>query len=193
MPNLSFLAVTFAIHLALAIWIGGAVFLGAVAAPILFRDAPSRTIAGTLAGRMSLRFGRVKALCMIVLVVAAWLRFRRWEVWNDWIALRAGLIVCACALESIATWGIGPRIREARAAIERAGLDFDGDPEVPRPEVPRPEVSREARADSDNARADSEKDADHPLRVQFRRFHGMGIATQSLAALAAAGALFTFF
>ena len=162
MPSLPFVAVNFVIHLALALWIGGTVFLGALAAPIVFRDAPSRTIAGTLVGRMVDGFAHVKLLCMVVLVAAAVVRFRRWEVWSTWIALRAAFIVSAVVLESAASWVIGPWILAARAAIEEAGLDFD-------------------------------KDTDHPLRKRFRRLHGMAMGLQSLAALAAAGALFTFF
>lgn len=198
MPNLSFVAVTFAIHLALALWIGGTIFLGALAAPSVFRAAPSRTSAGAIVGQMVNGFARMKALCMIVLVAAAWVRFRRWEIWNDWIAVRAAFILAACVFESIATWGIGPRIRAARAAVEEAGLDFD--PQGPRPEIPRPETrrnaavdSKNAAVDSKNARADSGNDTDHPLRKRFRKLHGWVMGLQSLAALAAAGALFTFF
>ncbi len=186
MPNLSFVAVNFAIHLALALWIGGTIFLGALAAPSVFRAAPSRTSAGDIVGQMVNGFARVKVLCMIVLVAAAWVRFRRWEIWGDWIAVRAAFILSACVLESIATWGIGPRIRAARAAVEEAGLDFD-------PEGPRPEIRRNAAVNSKNARADSGNDTDHPLRKRFRKLHGWVMGLQSLAALAAAGALFTFF
>ena len=162
MPNLPFVAISFAIHLALGLWIGGTIFLGALAAPSVFRAAPSRTSAGAIVGQMVNGFARVKALCMIVLVAAAWVRFRRWEMWHDWIAVRAGFIAAACVLESMGTWVIGPRIRGARGAIEEAGLDFD-------------------------------RETDHPLRIRFRRLHGMAMGLQSLAALAAAGALFMFF
>ncbi len=162
MPNVSFVIVSFAIHLALSLWIGGTVFLGALAAPIVFRGAPSRAMAGALVGRMVDGFARVKLACMGVLVVAAWWRFSRWEVWGAWIEWRAALIVSAVVLESAASWGIGPRILAARAAIEEAGLDFD-------------------------------RDTDHPLRIRFRRLHGMVMGLQTLAALAAAGALLMFF
>ena len=82
MPNFAFVSVTFAIHVALALWIGGTLFLGALAAPAIFRGAPSRTAAGEIVGAMVGSFGRVKLVCLVVLILAAWLRFSLWEVWN---------------------------------------------------------------------------------------------------------------
>ncbi len=131
MPNLSFVTVNFAVHLALALWIGGTVFLGVLAAPIVFRGAPTRTIAGTLTGAMVDGFAYMKVGAMIVIVAGAAIRFKRWEVWNGWIGARFAFIVAACVLELAATFLVGPRILAARASIEEAGLDFDGDAEHP--------------------------------------------------------------
>jgi hypothetical protein len=162
LPNLSFVAVSFAIHVALALWIGGTVFLGVLAAPIIFREAPSRTFAGALTGAMVEGFAWIKLGAMSVLAAGAWVRYGRWEVWNGWIGARFALIASACSLELVATFLVGPRILATRAAMKEAGLDFD-------------------------------RDVDHPLRKKFRRLHGAAMGLQSLAALAAAGALFTFF
>jgi uncharacterized membrane protein len=129
---LAFVILSFAVRAALALWIGGTVFLGALAAPAVFRGAPSRTLAGDLVGAMVGAFGKVKLACMAVVVVGAWIRFARWEAWNGWIAGRFTLIAAACLLELLAAWAIAPRIRAAREAIRAAGLDFEGAPTDPR-------------------------------------------------------------
>jgi hypothetical protein len=131
LPNLSFVMVNFAVRLSLALWIGGTVFLGALAAPIVFRRAPTRTIAGALTGEMVDGFAWVKLGAMIVIVAGAVIRFRYWEAWNGWVGARFALIAAACVLELVATFLVGPRILAARASIEEAGLDFDGDTEHP--------------------------------------------------------------
>ncbi len=132
MPDLNFVSISFAVHAALAVWIGGTVFLGALAAPSVFRGAPTRTLAGDLVGAMVAGFARVKIGCMAVLVLGAGVRFVRWEAWNGWIAARFSLIAAACFLELLASYAVAPRIRTAREAIRSAGLDFDGDPADPR-------------------------------------------------------------
>lgn len=132
MPNISFVIVSFAIHLALGLWIGGAVFLGALAAPRVFAAAPSRTVAGEIVGGMVGAFAKLKLACMAVLVLGTWYRYLRWEAWNGFVAARFGLVAAACALEILATYGVGPRIEAARNALRAAGLDFDGDPADPR-------------------------------------------------------------
>lgn len=132
MPDALFVLVSFAIHLALALWIGGAVFLGALAAPRVFAAVPSRTLAGEIVGGMVGAFARLKLACMAALIAGASFRYWRWEVWNGWIAGRFTLIAAACALEMLATYGLGPRIMAAREAVRQAGLDFDGDPADPR-------------------------------------------------------------
>jgi len=131
-PDALFVIVSFAIHLSLALWIGGAVFLGALAAPRVFAAAPSRTLAGEIVGGMVGAFAKLKLACMAVLVFATQFRYARWEAWNEWMAVRFSLIAAACALELVATYGVGPRIMAAREAIAAAGLDFDGDAADPR-------------------------------------------------------------
>lgn len=127
MPNLAFVFVNFAIHVSLAIWIGGTIFLGALAAPRIFESAPTRTLAGEIVGGIVGAFGKVKLACMAALVAGTLIRYFRWEAWNGWIALRLVFIAVACGLEVFATYGIGPRIMQVKAAMSEAGLDFEGD------------------------------------------------------------------
>lgn len=131
MPDTLFVLVSFAIHLSLALWIGGAVFLGALAAPRVFGAASSRTQAGEIVGGLVGEFAKWKLGCMAVLILGTWFRYARWEVWNDWIAARFSLVAAACALEIMATYGVAPRIVAARDELKSAGLDFDGDPAEP--------------------------------------------------------------
>ncbi|MDP3939546.1 MAG: DUF4149 domain-containing protein [Deltaproteobacteria bacterium] len=132
MPDALFVLVSFAVHMSLALWIGGAVFFGALAAPRVFGAAPSRTQAGEIVGGMVGAFAKWKLGCMAVLILGTWFRYARWEAWNDWIAVRFTLVAAACVLEILATHGVGPRIMAAREELHSAGLDFDGDPADPR-------------------------------------------------------------
>jgi hypothetical protein len=89
MPNLGYLAVHALYHLGLAIWIGGAIVLGALVAPRLFRSLP-RSQAGALFGPTLRAFSRVRAVALAVIIIAAALQHLVWERGNvtPWIGLR---------------------------------------------------------------------------------------------------------
>ena len=89
MPNFSYIAVSGAYHLALALWIGGAVALGALAAPELFRRLP-REDAGSIFGSVLRRFARLRLAAVTIALAAAATKRVVWEnhASSIWIALR---------------------------------------------------------------------------------------------------------
>lgn len=89
MPNWAYLVTHAAYHLGLAIWIGGAVVLGALVAPRLFRNLP-RSQAGALFGATLRVFARVRLVALVVVIGAATLQHFVWEsrAATIWIILR---------------------------------------------------------------------------------------------------------
>lgn len=77
-------------------------------------------------------FGRVKLVCIVVLILGASIRYSQWEAWNAWPAARFTFIGLAGALELFAAFVIGPRIMKAKRSVREAGLDFEGNPDDPR-------------------------------------------------------------
>jgi len=76
-----------ALHfIALGLWVGGLAVIGGVVAPLAFKAAPSREVAGALVGGSLRNFGRIEiALALVVLfsavlaqAVGVWGRGVRW-------------------------------------------------------------------------------------------------------------------
>jgi len=88
-PNWIYLVVNAFYHLGLALWIGGAVALGALTAPVLFADLP-RNQAGGIFGSILRRFARVRVLALALIVVGAGAKYVRWETHaaTPWLVLR---------------------------------------------------------------------------------------------------------
>lgn len=100
MPNLTYMFVTFAYHLALAVWIGGAIALGALTAPELFRQLP-RGQAGGIFGPILRRFARLRLAAIVVALAAALTKHFAWETHaaSVWMAARwAALTFLALAV-----------------------------------------------------------------------------------------------
>src|SRR6059036_2555906 len=89
MPNWLHLFVNGLYHLGLALWIGGAIALGALAAPVLFGALP-RQQAGAIFGPTLRRFARLRVLALVLVVVGAGCKFLFYESHAAiiWIALR---------------------------------------------------------------------------------------------------------
>ena len=89
MPNWLYLFVNLLYHLGLAVWIGGAIALGGLAAPILFRSLP-RHQAGAIFGPTLRRFSRVRVAALVLIIVGAGVKALRWEshAATPWIAVR---------------------------------------------------------------------------------------------------------
>jgi Domain of unknown function (DUF4149) len=88
MPNWLHLVTNLAYHLGLALWIGGAVVLGALVAPALFRTLP-RHEAGAIFGPTLRRFARLRIGALVVVLAAAAIKHAVWErTGSVWIGVR---------------------------------------------------------------------------------------------------------
>lgn len=79
MPNWGYMGIDLAWNLALAVWIGGIIVLGALVAPWLFRTMDSRAAAGEVFGGILRRFARLRAVLIPILVLSGGIRFLLWE------------------------------------------------------------------------------------------------------------------
>lgn len=99
MPNWLHLFTNLIYHLGLAIWIGGTIALGALAAPQLFRSLP-RLQAGAVFGPMLRRFARVRLGALVATIAAAAVKHALWEQTSTiWMAARwAALLFMAASV-----------------------------------------------------------------------------------------------
>jgi uncharacterized membrane protein len=99
MPNLFYMTVSFVYHVALALWIGGAIALGALTAPELFRRL-QRADAGAIFGTILRRFSRIRLGAVIVALIAAGVKHVQWErhASSSWIAARWVLLALLSAI-----------------------------------------------------------------------------------------------
>ena len=105
--TLYFDTLQFVFHLALAILVGGALVLGAAAAPAIFASVRSRGEAGAIFGAVLGRYDGLAILCVALIVVTSVLKATAFEVTGApetrlivrWIAL---LILCGATLYSSA-------------------------------------------------------------------------------------------
>jgi hypothetical protein len=99
MPNWLHLFTNLFYHLGLSMWIGGAVVLGALVAPALFRTLP-RAEAGSIFGPALRRFARLRVAALVITIAAAALKFSLWENGGTlWIGIRwAALAAMAAAV-----------------------------------------------------------------------------------------------
>jgi hypothetical protein len=88
-PNWFYLLFNTLYHLGLALWIGGAVALGALTAPALFGALP-RHQAGGIFGTILRRFARVRIGALAAILIGAGAKYVWWETHaaTPWIALR---------------------------------------------------------------------------------------------------------
>jgi len=89
LPNWLYLLFHFLYTLGLAVWIGGAIALGALAAPKLFGALP-RAEAGAIFGPILRRFSRVRLAAIALILIGAVVQHWKWETHasTPWIALR---------------------------------------------------------------------------------------------------------
>ena len=118
METLYFDVLQFVYHLALAILVGGALVLGAAAAPAIFASVKSRGEAGAIFGTVLGRYDGLAILCVVLIVLTSILKASAFEVTGTpetrlvlrWLAL---LVLCGATLYSSA-WA-SPVARSVRA------------------------------------------------------------------------------
>jgi hypothetical protein len=118
MPNLVYMLVNTAYYLALALWIGGAVVLGALVAPELFRQLP-RPQAGGIFGPVLRRFARLRLAAICVAIGAATWKHLAWEshAANVWIALRWTCLALLALGVLYEIFALEPAMGRRRAAM----------------------------------------------------------------------------
>jgi putative copper export protein len=123
MPNWWYILVNSAYLLALSIWIGGVVVLGALTAPVLFRALP-RPDAGALFGPILRRFSRVRLASVVVMIAAALTKFLVWETHasSPWIAIRWTALAIMSASVLYELFGLEPALQSARGTPAFASL-----------------------------------------------------------------------
>jgi hypothetical protein len=100
LPNWVYLIFQLLYDLGLAIWIGGALALGAATAPELFKALPKQQ-AGAIFAPILGRFLRMRAIALLMIVVSAGARFLIWErhAVSFWLIGRwASIVILAWAL-----------------------------------------------------------------------------------------------
>lgn len=131
LPNLPYMVASFLHLLGLAVWLGGIVALGAIAAPVLFRRLP-RPDAGALFGPMLRVFEKV-SLGAAALTVAgaagkAWIGGQHLNVWS---AARMTALGAMVLLLAWAALSVHPAIRAVQEANPRVSeLPEDAPPRV---------------------------------------------------------------
>lgn len=119
-----------ALHfVALGLWVGGLAVIGAVVAPLAFKVAPSREVAGALVGGSLRSFGRIEILCALVALLTAvlaqavgvWGRGVRWP--------RILALLAMVALMLVYTQAVYPPMETLRPHVQAgdvaAKADFD--------------------------------------------------------------------
>jgi hypothetical protein len=122
MPNWSYILIGGLYHLGLALWIGGAVALGALAAPVLFRALP-RPQAGAIFGPTLRRFSRLRVVALLLVVGGAAAKYLLWETHaaTVWLVLRWAAI-------AFMALGLVYEIGWQERAMERLRAQFTDDP-----------------------------------------------------------------
>lgn len=110
---------------ALAFWVGGNLALGALAAPVVFRELQGRSLPGRIFGLILQRFAKVKWMLSLVLVVTTLLRFWLYDIPDPWNLARYGCLFLLLFAHLYHEWGVVPRLQSLRETIG----DFDAAPQ----------------------------------------------------------------
>lgn len=120
MPNWLHILFNGLYHLGLALWIGGAVALGALTAPALFKALPRRD-AGAIFGPILRRFAYLRLAAVALIVIGAALKFLMFETHaaTPWILLRWLMIAFLAAVVLYEIGSMHPRMQ----ALREQGLE----------------------------------------------------------------------
>lgn len=124
MPNWTWLILHFFHTLALGLWVGGIVAVGALTAPAVFGVASSRPEAGRIMASVFRRFDAVIMGCIAVLVATSVLMIAWFGRMSPWYAIEYVAIgmMSSSAIYSCAV--ISPRIRRLRSSGQTGELRF---------------------------------------------------------------------
>ena len=114
MPNWTYLTLHFLHTVALGVWVGGIVAVGAVAAPAVFRTASSREEAGRIMGTVFRRFDGVVMGCILLLMITSPLLVAWFGRLSPWYAIEYVCIAMMSASAIYSAHVVSPRIRRLR-------------------------------------------------------------------------------
>jgi len=118
MPDISYLTLHFFHTLALALWVGGSVAIGAIVAPTAFAELPDRTQAGRVVGRSLRRFDLVVLACIVALVVTSGLMVAWFDRWSAWYAVEYACIGLMSASAIFSMLVLAPRMRRLGSGLD---------------------------------------------------------------------------
>ena len=105
-----------AIRFCLALWVGGTLLI-IVAAPVLFRQIPSRDLAGAVFGEILRRFEAVKHVLSLALVIAVFVRLEQQRELAGAGAAAAIAIFLAVATNVYLAMVLRPRLNYFRMKV----------------------------------------------------------------------------
>ena len=122
MPNWTFLTLHFFHTMALALWVGGGFAIGALVAPVAFREAGSRALASRIVGSALRRFDLVVLPCIVALVVTSLLMIRWYGRFSPWYAIEYACIAMMSGSAFFSAVVVTPRIRALQAQRQAESL-----------------------------------------------------------------------
>ncbi|HUP64076.1 MAG TPA: DUF4149 domain-containing protein [Thermoanaerobaculia bacterium] len=137
METVTFRFAGFLYHFGLAVWIGGSLALGGLAAPALFREL-ERSRAGAIFGGILRRFSRMRAAALLVAIAGGIWRTVAWEssVLDTPFSMFSAIVVarwlCLVVLAVALLYEIGvlePAIGRRRQILENDQKPASGDAE----------------------------------------------------------------
>ncbi|MCH7825973.1 MAG: DUF4149 domain-containing protein [Acidobacteria bacterium] len=126
MPNWTFLALHFFHTMALVIWVGGMVTIGAIVAPVAFREAPDRGVAGRIVGLSLQRFDLLVVVCIVSLVVTSGLMAQWYGRWSVWYAVQYACIALMSLSALVSMTIVAPKMRSLRRRLEDGAMPTHG-------------------------------------------------------------------
>lgn len=115
------------IRFSLALWVGGTLLV-VIAAPLLFRELPSRDLAGRVFGELLRRFEAVKHVLSLLLVLAVFVRLEATRSLSGRAFVAGAAIFVAVATNVYLAMVVRPRLGYMR---EKVGSFDDAPPDNP--------------------------------------------------------------
>ncbi len=125
MPNWTWLALHFTHTLALGLWVGGIVALGALTAPVVFAQTPNPRQAGHIMATILRRFHLVVMACIVALLATSAAMIVLFGRFSPWYAIQYVCIAMMSASALYCAQVISPRIRKLHQQGLADELEFD--------------------------------------------------------------------
>lgn len=113
---------------ALSIWVGGLASLAFVAAPMIFRNSPSRAVAGAIFGPILRTFAWVELACALMVVASSIILAQSDPRGLRGEPLRLALVAVMVLLLCSYAFGVYPAVAEERSRLSGFDAIPEGDP-----------------------------------------------------------------